>query len=176
MPTANALRNNCMHETQAGKLLLISSLEPCQIGESWQSGEQLPLHTTVMPWFTGVSQPVMQNSLINICAETAPINAVSDEQALFGPNQDVRVTKLARMSGLIALHRKILWIIERSGGVIESDWIGDEYSPHISFLGKTSLKAGQTIELKTLELIGKYLDGSKWVEDIYRFAGNKSQA
>jgi hypothetical protein len=73
----------------------------------------------------------------------------------------------------MSLHQKTCGLIERSGGSIESDEIGGAYNPYVSFLGHVGLEAGQTVQLQTLELVGKYQDGMRRVEHTFRFTGQR---
>lgn len=154
------------------KHLIISPMTDIVEYDRWEAGEQLPLHVTVMPWFGGLSVSGLKNALINQCTTYEPFKVAGRENDIFGDEEyPIKVTRLDSAGRLPKIHHDILDIIHRMGGQFESDWVGDKYRSHVSYLGEVGLEIGETRTLDSLGLIGRLADGSLEVEMIVGFSG-----
>jgi 2'-5' RNA ligase len=95
-----------------------------------------PLHLTIVPSFELNRVPEVEALSIieEACQEIGPIPIVPGEEALFGHNEDVPVTKVVDKEGmLLKLH---LVLIKRLGAAgckfLNPQYALDNYTPHIT--------------------------------------------
>lgn len=132
---------------EAANSLLICSLEPLERGQQY---DVLPLHVTVEPWFYLDSdrEPSLGSSLINLGHDLTPISARACE------DNDIPARRVRSMGKLAMLHDRLTQLVERRGGVISSPWVGEKYSPHVTYLEDGSgLDQDEEIELKAIQLV-----------------------
>lgn len=121
--------------------LLALEIEPIEINKVYVA---LPLHCTVMPWFFTEKTPAEVLRVITpIVQSQAPLELVSGTEALFGHEQDVPVNQVANAHDLIALHKALLRVIEPLSADIQSQWIGEGYSPHVTRQRNGRFETGQ---------------------------------
>lgn len=150
----------------ATEFLITSSLEPIKKGQEFEGS--LPLHVTLLQWFTVDSQPAFQNALQNLTMRTPGFEVVTGEEALYGPNNDVPVRLLRGFGKLARLHADVVELVARYGGEMRNpEWAGERYSPHVTHVGERTLQPDEIVPIRALELIKRH-DGerSKRVEVI----------
>lgn len=155
----------------AEKFAIISSLEPLQRGDTFESW---PLHVTVMTWFSLPThqERAFDNALRNRMHDIKPFEVTGAKQELFGPDSDVPVRLLGRVGMLGSLHNQILPVIERMSGEIipeNSDFVGDGYRPHITDQPHGRFGEGETVLLDSMQLISGDTDGPRKVLETYNF-------
>ena len=165
----------------AEKLFLASSLEPLHKGDQFKDW---PLHVTVVPWFQVNLYRAFENALgnkihslspvqITGSSEIVPLRTVGGDEALFGPEEDVRVRKLRDIGALASLHDTLLSMIERFDGQLEdTTYTGTHYVPHVTFLEDgRGIEEGERVELPGMQLISKGPESVKTVERVFTFRG-----
>lgn len=116
------------------RLIVIASLD----GEIEPGRRRaLPAHLTMLGWFNLEQAHVsnLERNLAHFAPRTSPLEIVGQDEALYGPDGNVRVRKVGDAAILRALHRNILAIAEACGGELEpesADYVGQHYNPHVS--------------------------------------------
>ena len=139
---------------RSGSLILIHFLKPLSEGDK-VSRRKYPLHVTVVPWFK-LGSAIKENlftSISKVTKETKPFQFSVEDEALFGPENDVPVNLVAKNEDLTKLHLKLAYKIEASGAIIESNYAKDLYRPHISHTGALRTQPGDTYLLDDLALL-----------------------
>ena len=158
----------------AAEYLLTSSIDPIKKGEQFTDG-LLPRHITIQQWFTLQYAPAFKNALQNLATTLEPIEITAMEDAEFGPNNDVPVRLVRNMGRLARLHTKISELIERFGGELKNpEWAGDGYNPHMTYVDGSALEEGETVSLRTIEMIRRE-NGIRTVEMVLGLSGSKKQ-
>jgi 2'-5' RNA ligase len=122
--------------------LLALEIEPIDINKVYVA---LPLHCTVMPWFyTDHSPADVLRAITSIVQSHAPIKLESGAEAFFGHEKDVPVNLIAEPDEVVALHKKLLEAIIPLGANVDSEWIGEGYSPHVTRQRSGRFETGQT--------------------------------
>lgn len=135
----------------AEKLTIISSFEQHQKGEQF---EQFPLHVTLLPWFDVPYRQSLVNSVQNFATRQSPQEVKATDEALFGPNEDVRVRLLGRVGSLHAMHEELLEIVAtQRGEVLNPEFIGDKYAPHVTYQGEQGLEENETRVISRLQIV-----------------------
>lgn len=139
------------------KWAIVSFIEPVEDGLEFHSS-QFPLHITLAGVFkTELSSNEMYNQLSKIVQNQKPLKVYADKEAMFGPNNDIRVMKVNPSSDLIALYNKIhKWLISLGSVYNSPEYQGDNYSPHITYKDKTKFKQNQGVEINSLSIIDLY--------------------
>jgi hypothetical protein len=153
--------------------LVVLPVEPFTRGRSHPTGQSLPLHCTVMHWFRlhpEVSFAALNNKLTVLACwvETGSIELVSQEPALFGPENDVPVHVLERNERLNLLHTELLLFLASIKSAPEQrKWVGAGYRPHVTSTDK-AFAPGQKYVSKHLVLVERGGDKNKIVTAGYR--------
>lgn len=156
--------------------ILMGALE---IMERDATFEQFPLHVTLQPWFSigEDRRQVFDNNFRNFMYEQIqdrpPIAIVGGEEALFGPNQDVRVRRLAGDIGrLKVFHNGSADLIEQSGGEL-SNYVRTQYAPHVTYRGGKGLEEGERAVIPAIQWVELAESGLKKVVRQWVFPGAK---
>lgn len=155
--------------------LLVCTLERVEAGDTFFNGT--PLHVTVQPWFMipENSKDDLRLALVQYATTQPPFTITGGERALFGPNNDLPVTKISEgVARLTALHLTTLGLINKMGGTVSSSWIQDKYVPHVSdrLQEERSLHPEESVVLRALQLVRRELSGGKRViESVFEFNG-----
>ncbi len=139
---------------KAGSLILIHFLKPLEEGAT-VSRREYPLHLTVLQWFnpSGVSQESIYKSVSEVSKKSQPFQFTVAGEAMFGPENDVRVNLVNKSPELKNLHLSFANIVEELGAIIESDYIKDSYNPHISHTGKLQSNPGDKYILDSITIL-----------------------
>lgn len=155
--------------------LLVCTLDQVEVGDIFLNGT--PLHVTVQPWFTirENSKQDLKLTLAQYAATQFPFTITGGERALFGPDDDLPVTKVGEgATQLAALHLATLELIKKMGGVVESRWIEDKYVPHVSdrYQEGRSLQPEESVVIRALQLVRRDPTGGKRViEEVFELRG-----
>ncbi len=158
----------------AEKFVLISALEPLERGDQF---EQWPLHVTIVPWFAlpKEREQAFLNALVNRVYGKSSFVTTGGDEALFGPDKDVRVRKLRRIGALAALHNIALGAVHDFDGVVDGGYVGRDYVPHVTYQGERGIEEGQELELSAMQLVRGDVDGSRTVERVFYFIADNSK-
>lgn len=144
------------------ELLITSSLDPIQRGDSFPQGTSLPRHVTVWQYFELPNEHV--NEFIaetgNVIEAFSPFDIEGAAYAEFGPHTDVPVRRIKALgqkgTTLIALHSVLGAVIEEYEGMISNpEWAYNGYNPHVTYVNGQALDEGERTTLRTVELIEK---------------------
>lgn len=142
------------------ELLVASFLDDqdAVIGSSFEKGK-LPLHLTFVPWFTIKENNIgdLNSALSSIIGSHPFIDAKADSRDMFGPNNEVQVTRVADNGELLELHVALLGLVlPLTISPPHSEYIGRTYyHPHVSDLGESCLEVGGCVQLKGASVIIK---------------------
>lgn len=135
----------------AEKLGIISSLEPLKKGDEFS---EFPLHVTLMTWFDMSHKEAFTHQLQNFAARNATQAVIGGEEAMFGPNNDIRVRKLGTAGSLYAMHVDLLDMVTKLDGKVWSGgYVGEDYIPHVTYQGDHGLEEGDVARLSHIQLI-----------------------
>jgi hypothetical protein len=166
-----------MHE-----YLLLLPIGKLHMNDLFIKDEPLPLHCTLMHWFSlGRDLPLtsLDTYLEDLAGGVgAPVELVSREPALFGPENKTPVHILEQNHRLMELHAHLFRFLDKLGCVPKApQWIGEGYRPHVSTVEGRAFAPGMRYKAQQLALIGrKSEDKSKTVKAIYRFGSTYSAA
>lgn len=136
----------------SAEFLLTSSLEPIKKGQQFEGA--LPLHLTIQQWFTLEYERAFQNALQNYVGTVSPFEVIGDEEALFGPENNVSVRRVRNVGKLAIVHAKTKELLEQFGGeLLRPEWAGAGYNPHVTYVGDRGIGENEPVLLKTIELI-----------------------
>lgn len=155
--------------------LLVCTLERVEAGDTFPNGT--PLHVTVQPWFAvrENTERDLRLALVRYADMQSPFAITGGERALFGPNNDLPVTKIDEgVVQLTALHLTTLGLIKKLGGTVDSPWIQEKYVPHVSDRQREgrSLQPEESVVLRALQLVRREPAGGKRIiETVFEFRG-----
>ena len=96
------------------EFLLVLPVGHHKLGAVYPAGVPLPLHCTLMHWFTfedPIGQIWLLTEMNELCKRLRDVELVSEAPALFGPNNDVPVHTLRRTESLVVLHNQVFSIL-----------------------------------------------------------------
>lgn len=118
--------------------LVALPIEPMPVGSEYPDGEPLPMHCTLMHWFTLGHKDKEEYVVAFIEALACGVGAqgielVSERRALFGSNKDVPVVVLKPNALLNEMHTELLLsLASRRSGSGHTSWIGAGYCAHVA--------------------------------------------
>lgn len=131
--------------------LLALEIEPIEINKVYVA---LPLHCTVMPWFFSTKAPAeVLRAITPVIQSQNPIELVSGVESFFGHDQDVPVNKISNPEQVTALHAALLQVIRPISSEIQSQWIGEGYSPHVTRQRSGRFETGRSFVVTKLYLV-----------------------
>ncbi len=164
-----------MHE-----YLVVLPIEDMLAGSAYGPNESLPLHCTLMQWFT-LGEKADPDSLADELASLAAavcegyIALASGDPALFGPENDVPVHVLVRDSVLDLLHTRLLCsIVEKGGAVKNLKWTGAGFRPHVSTVNGRTFGPGAQHRAQSLVLLQRDAKKNQKVLGSYPFGTMQS--
>ncbi len=134
--------------------LIIASLEPIKVGQTFDS---LPLHVTLMPWFeiSDHNTKTLYGYLGTIARKQDFLELIGEDEAMFGPDENVPVRRLAD-ANIRQMHRDIELAVRWSEGVAcNSDYIREKYQPHVSHTNGRSFERGRTVKLSAMQVVDR---------------------
>lgn len=157
--------------------LLVLPVDPMRCGDEYASGELIPLHCTLMHWFTFRRISAMwlfKQQLQEITNECEPFELVSDQPAMLGPDMNVPVHVLERNQSLAVLHTRIfrLLCIMRSEPS-ELRWVGAGYRPHVTNVGAKRFVPASRHSVDHIALVERNESKIKRVDSMYWLKGVK---
>ncbi|HEY0010567.1 MAG TPA: hypothetical protein VGB97_01475 [Candidatus Paceibacterota bacterium] len=147
--------------------LLLLPIEPFSIGDTFESGAQLPLHCTVMYWFKpgwgnmleAITESLKAVALINL----ADIKLISTMPARLGPKRDISVHLFERDPPLLYLHTAVLLLLAKMNSLPRDlKLAGAGYVPHVTSTDR-AFPPGSECFPRELVLIERGEDGAKKV-------------
>lgn len=149
---------------------MLIPIEKFQRGDLFEEKEPLPLHCTLMHWFSledeDFSERKVRGMLEIICARFGKesIELYSQERALFGPNDDVPVSVLARNQDLNFLHTSLLIELAKEHAKLkELRWVGAGYRAHATDVEGRSFPVGASHKSTHLVLMSRGEDKARRV-------------
>lgn len=139
-------------------------IEPVEIGHEYQS---LPLHCTLMLWFTS-SLPVgtLESGIIPLLQDVPRLDLRVIGEAVYGP-PDMLVAKVALTPPLRILHMKLLSALTALGVTYDKpQFVGRGYSPHVSQPNYAKLSIGEVLTCRHVFLASTEDSGHKGPRNI----------
>jgi hypothetical protein len=146
-------------EARGGKFLPAFFVEPVALGDEFEAGE-LPLHMTYFPPVnTRLERQYVQRLKMYI-NPMEPFMATVGEGRNFGPNEDIHVRTMVHSERLLAVHRKILSVLQY---LPHSSTYRTPYNPHITIdETDTRVETGDSIEIGGFSIVEKDLRRGTW--------------
>jgi|AntRauTorcE11897_2_1112592.scaffolds.fasta_scaffold27648_1 2'-5' RNA ligase len=122
------------------------------------SGTDWPLHATLLDMFV-LGRPVDEliRELENLAQTTAPFDVTAVESAHFGPNKNVAVTLLDKLSGIVQLHESLLDISLRVLAKFDHpEYVGEGFVPHATKQKAGRLEQGNKYRIDNISLVDMY--------------------
>jgi hypothetical protein len=148
---------------QQERFTLIASLDSLKIGDTFT---EWPLHLTILPQFHAheLNQDAFNVTVQKQVDVYHHLQIEGRDFAYFGPNNDIPVRKV-HSDGLISLHNDLLdsvlpYVTDAEWA---SDYIGKDYSPHISDIGSRYFDEGKIVIIRSLHLIARKKENKKGV-------------
>ena len=141
-------------------LVIVSTIEPIDEGVTFKSSDW-PLHLTIVPVFTiKVDLNAFINDLTSIASQFKPILISADEEAMFGPNHDRRVTLVHKSLELQKFHDAIINLLKKHNATFnKSNYILSGYRPHITAQHNSYFDNEQRCKLSHINLVDRCPDG-----------------
>ncbi len=143
-------------------------LDEVAVGDTFAgSNNELPLHVTLLPWWTTpesmtIVRPFFRSVAAHLEGELV-IRATDTDY--FGPNHDVYVRKIEHTPSVMGAHGLLLnQLVAPLYGEVHSNYIeGREgYSPHVSYRQDgRGLEAGEERRLERIQLIRQEAESGK---------------
>lgn len=156
--------------------IVILPLEPMSAAVRYPPGQPLPLHSTLMHWFTpsrelGLVELNNALSLLAYEVREGEIELVSEfRDTTFGPNGDVPVHVLRRSNSLNLLHTKLLkFLCEKRSAPSALHWVGAGYRPHVADVGEKMFLPRARRKVDHMVLIERDKDKNKIFKGTFRF-------
>lgn len=147
------------HEMRGGKFLPAFFVEPVMLGEEFESGD-LPLHMTYFPPVDTLFEPEYADKLRGYINPMEPFIAKVGEGDYFGPNHDIHVKLMVRSPELVAVHRKILAVLQH---LPHSAQYRMPYNPHVTIdKDDTRIETGDSIEIGGFSIVEKLQTRDTW--------------
>lgn len=156
------------------EFLVALPIDEMQNGSIYAQNDPLPLHCTLMQWFElggEFAERRISDQIEMICASFGKekLAVVARERALFGPNDDMPVSVLARGDDLNFLHTSLLLGLAMEHAVFkELRWVGAGYRAHVADVSGRSLALGSTHACDHMALISREENKTKKVTRLYR--------
>ncbi len=116
---------------------------------------QLPLHCTLLHWFeTNASNQDVADSIVSATQQLGSFTTTAILRDLFGPNNDIPVTRLERTPKLHKLHLTLMDVVlSELDGKVDTRWSGTVWNPHVSDANSSQLTVGEEISIDTISII-----------------------
>ncbi len=166
-----------METSRETEYLVIVPIESMHVGDVYPKGELLPLHCTIMPWFT-LGTHLDYNKLDGILTKLSQevkggvIELVSKYKDFFGPENDVEVHVLEKNDTVTHLHNQLLTLLHEAHVTpISPQWLGKGYRPHITDVS-SQMQTGDSVKVHSLCILEHAGDRVKRVLKEYTFGSN----
>ncbi|MEK7639212.1 MAG: hypothetical protein AAB388_03565 [Patescibacteria group bacterium] len=142
--------------------LIVLPVDPMPIGTVYPTGQRMPLHSTLMPWF-GLSNTLTRASLEEKLGELArglDITLISDRPEYFtgaDNKQGVPVHALKPNETLMTLHLDILDFLHEHHATIRNiAHVGSNYRPHVTTVDGREFTSQRTHRVSEIVLIQRH--------------------
>lgn len=147
-----------MPKNNSQPLMIVHDLENYPKGKCFS---EWPLHITVVFYFNleGNDENEIIEHISKIAQDIGPIYIKAGDTAMFGPNNDIPVTKLHDDGKLILLHNHLISELTKLGCHFTDLTYIDDYIPHISHIETQKGPASYTIN--SLSIVKKLSENIK---------------
>lgn len=151
------------------KWAVISLLEDTAEGSEFYYTD-FPLHITLAGVFAVEKNSTqLIHELDTLLAGKKRVEIEAEEQAMFGPAQDIAVMKVKKTPNLINLYSTIYGWLENAGAAYNSpEYQGEGYLPHVTAQTTGSLVPGEKRLLKSVSLIDLFPNNDGYRRKIFR--------
>jgi hypothetical protein len=128
-----------------------------------------------MHWFelrSNLALGAFQLWLQGEAKDREPVELVSDQPALFGPDENIPVHTLLRNGALALLHTEIFrYLVATRSEPSERRWVAAGYRPHVTRVGEKEFHRGSRYLAKTIAIIERDHSKVKRVIAVYELCG-----
>jgi hypothetical protein len=157
--------------------LIVLPIEAMPRGTHYLSGQSLPLHCTVMPWFRlnfRLSFEDLEQLLARLVAlpRNSFIELVSQKSEYFGLERDIPVHVLKPNDQLNLLHTRLFKFLAVTDCVLpDLKWIGAGYRPHVTDTQARQFLPETRHQPRTLTLVERDQNGNKFIQSEFILGG-----
>jgi hypothetical protein len=140
-----------------GDYILVTFVDQQDSGKHFVRSRNIwPLHITVVGWFSidhaGFTE--FEEDLHKIAGTFAAKKLMVGSEALFGENNEVVVNTLSDSEYTHSIHSALLHLVTQHGGrLVDSRWIGADYSAHITHHGDVRCHEGDLFLYDHVQLV-----------------------
>jgi 2'-5' RNA ligase len=120
---------------------------------------QWPLHITLLANFQIIDIDKLQTELVSFTEQRTPFTVAAKGEALFGPQQDVRVSLIEPNSNILGLHADLLKMALDMNALFDApQYNGPGYRPHSTIHDYARVQDGQSVAVDSLTLVDRFPD------------------
>lgn len=122
--------------------------------------DNLPLHLTHIDSFEiNLNAEELSKKLTETLEHQKVIRTLALEDEYYGPEKDILVTTLELTADLVQLQMQIINFLQEEGAVFKNpQFVGEQFSPHISVYGNKRVKPGEDVAINDITLSSKVSD------------------
>jgi 2'-5' RNA ligase len=137
------------------KYVIVYLFNPVEDGFIF-SNTDWPLHITFCQLFSvdARSLGVLSNELAELVGKFIPTKTIGEDEAMFGPNDDVPVITVKKTLELINYHERLLDIVDRYRPIyIEPVFMRNNFHPHATIQKTTRIYVNDIVYINSLTLV-----------------------
>lgn len=134
------------------ELVVLGPLTPMKVGDEFAAGA-IPLHVTVLPNVRVAESalPELIDRIAVISNDTPTASTIAGATERFGADRDIIVTTLHITASIRRLHARLSDAARAVGGVVvDPDYNGDGYQPHVTRTATGDVAPAARVELTSL--------------------------
>ena len=134
------------------ELVVLVPLSPMRVGDEFAAGA-IPLHVTVLPNVRVAESalPELIDRIAVISNDTPTASTIAGATERFGAERDIIVTTLHITAPIRRLHARLSDAARAVGGVVvDPDYNGDGYQPHVTRTATGDVAPATRVELTSL--------------------------
>lgn len=115
--------------------------------------EHSMLHCTLMQYFqSGFDPEIVRNAIARMRLHENAVLIRGGRQAWFGMHFDVDVNLVEKTPALMQLHTAVYGLVRDMGRLLNPQWCGDGFNPHVSACEGQRLREGSITYATTIRL------------------------
>ena len=125
--------------------------------------DEWPLHLTLVSNFTLMHAIGDLKRVVKVVADSGrPVSVRGGAEAMFGPHANIPV-RLVESDDAVSIHQKLLTALDGLIDLVEPDYAGNGFRPHVTARGADQLGSGESRTLDSLSLVAMTMDAAKVV-------------
>lgn len=121
------------------------------------TASEWPLHITLLANFQVTDIDSFKHELAELSKQYTAFTVRANGEALFGPQQNVKVSLIEPSDAILALHNELLSMAIRRKAILdEPGFAGTGYRPHATIQAKHRLQDQEVVKIDSLSLVDMY--------------------